>query len=57
MNFRNDLDECLIYYFLNLPNFRVLFFGLPNLFSHFHYLLSRKVPKLLECHGSVPMVA
>ena len=38
MNYKNDLDECLTYldYFFDLPNFRILFFGLPNLLSHFN---------------------
>ena len=37
MNYRNDLEECLTYFKknLNLPNFRILFFELPNLLSHF----------------------
>ena len=48
MNYRNDLDEYLIFSFFYMPSFRILFFGLPNLLSHFNILLSTKVPKLLE---------
>ena len=38
MNYKNDLDECLTFlnYFVNLPNFRILIYGLPNLLSHFN---------------------
>jgi hypothetical protein len=38
MNYKNDLDECLTYlnYFFDLPNIGILFFGLPNLLSHFN---------------------
>ena len=39
-------------YFFDLPNFRISFFGLPNLLLHFNYLLGIKVPKLLESYGS-----
>ena len=42
MNYRYNLDECLIIlnYFMNLPNFRILFSGLLNLL----------LPKLLESY-------
>ena len=54
MNYKNDLDECLTYFNLifNFPNFRLLFTGLPNLLSHFNWLLDGKVPKLLENYGN-----
>ena len=53
INYRNDLDECLVFYgsLLNLPNFRILFYGLPSLLSNFNQLLSVKVPKLLDSYG------
>ena len=35
---------------MNLPNFRILFFELPNLLLHFNQLLGKKVPKLLESY-------
>ena len=50
MNHKNDLDECwyILNFFLNFPNFRILYSKLPNLLSYFDYLLGKKVPKLLE---------
>ena len=35
---------------LNLSNFIILFFGLPNSLSHFNAILGRKVRKLLESY-------
>ena len=38
MNSKNDLDECLTYSKLlyNVPNFRIIFFGLHNLLLQFN---------------------
>ena len=36
-----------------MPNFITLFFGLPNLLSHFNQLLSKKVLKLLVSYGNL----
>ena len=38
----------MLNYFLDMPNFRILFYGLPNLLLYFNKLLGIKVPKLLE---------
>ena len=37
MNYDNDLDECLTYFKkIDLPKFKILFVGLPNLLLHFN---------------------
>ena len=46
MDYRNDLDECV---FLNLPNFRILFYRQSHLLSHL--IIKQTVPKLLEIYG------
>lgn len=58
LNYRNDLDERLTYLKLVLEyaHFRVLFYGLRNLLSHFHWLLGTMVPKLLESYGTYGLV-
>ena len=37
VNYRNDLDEfqLILNHFLNMPNIKILFYGLPNLLLHF----------------------
>ena len=35
-----------------MPNFKILYLGLPNLLWHFHSSLGRKVPKLLESYSN-----
>jgi hypothetical protein len=44
--------QLLLNYFMNMPSFRIIFYGLPNLISQFNYLLGIKVPKLLERYGT-----
>ena len=46
---QENLDECLNYSecILKLPDLGILFYELPNYFSHFNQLLSKDLPKLL----------
>ena len=53
MNYRNDLDECLIFFLKKFESTQLqnFFGGMFNLLSCFNKLLGKKVPKLLESYN------